>query len=187
MKNLLKIILTFSPLLLIGASCKEESIDLPVSYQFQLLDEQGNQSTTFQKGENFFVNFSIINNSDEIIYFNQNSLNKDNFFRVFEKVVENNKIQMIDYGKPYSGMFCLEHYAGGIPIPANGSVDFKFAWHTDKEDNLSQLDPFCRSNAADFLEKGNYVTKFSSHFIFSKGEERVTTDTLQFQINFEIN
>lgn len=161
-------------------------MNFPVKFEFQLLDEQGNPSTVFEEGENFILSFSIINPGSETVYLKQNSLNTDNFLRVYKISESSEGTGKIDMGKPYEGVFCLEHYGGGYPIAPESSLDIEISWSTEKGDYLQYHDPFCWGAEAELLKAGEYLTSFENSFQFSKDGKAFTTDTLHFDIYFEI-
>ena len=49
---------------LLAVGCEEDNFENnPVSFDFQLLNEQGNPSTNFNQGKNFYFRFLIKNNA----------------------------------------------------------------------------------------------------------------------------
>lgn len=189
MKKLSKILLVICPLLFIGAGCEEESLDLPVNFEFQLFDEQRNPSTAFKEDENFLFSFNIINSSEEQIQFDQTEMQTKDFFRVFMITDSQEEGSTIDMGKPYEGIFCL--YLGSYTISAKDTLSLQIPWRPDENWDLgdvSYFSPFfCDVNSDNqLLDKGIYQTKFSSGFKFSVNGNELSLPTQDFKIDFTI-
>jgi hypothetical protein len=160
-------------------SCdKSKSIDNLVVFEFQLLDEDGEQATTFASGENFRFSFSIINNMDEDLFISE-MYDMENFFEVF-KICDSGEI--ISYGKPYSAIFC--EYIGGYTINSNETFRLEIPWIPDPDLHLPILCGLKHDNIP--LPVGYYQTSISSTFTLQKGGEDFLTTKLLINTPFQI-
>jgi len=156
-----------------------------IEFRFCLLDEQGNPSTVFNQGENFYLYFSVTNNKNELIYFNPFHFlsMSDDFFRVYNSDNQ-------DLGRPFNPSPVTTIGLIAYPFPSNSTCFFQIPWlfTDDVSWNLcggTSID----INILDELSKGTYHTGFEHRFCFgikSDSSFYTYTDTLHFKINFKI-
>lgn len=184
MKYLLLVIST------ILISCGGDDVDVSeqVAFKFQLLGEDGQPATVFQEEENFIMSFSIINNSDEDVYFVHSSMDTENFFRI-EKILDSQEENaVIDMGKPYDFIFC--YLVNGYQIKSKDVLRLTIPWKPDEtwqpgSDYYTSI--FCTLNADNsLLSAGKYQTKFSSNFEFSISGTEFSLPVQYFQIDFTV-
>jgi len=160
-------------------SCdKYRSCENLVEFEFQLLDENGEQATTFAFEENFSFNFSIINNTEDALFLSE-MYNMDSFFEVFK--IEDSG-ELVSYGKPYNAIFC--EYIGGYKIPSSGSLLVELSWIPGQDIISPILCNLKHDNTP--LPAGNYQTGISTIFTFQKGEEDFLTKESSIDILFQI-
>jgi hypothetical protein len=178
MKNLLKPFLLFLLPACLAIGCEKENPDYPLTFEFYLQGESGINSIVFMEDENFVFNLSILNHSDDTLFFRPQSFNFKDFLRV-DKIVDGEEgKEKIDQGKPYRA--CAE--IGSISIPP-GKTTFVMPWKAAK-DYIGALS--CYGNDQNLLEKGNYHTSFTSSFTFKLRDQTFTTSPRHFEIFFEI-
>ena len=160
-------------------SCdKYRSCENLVEFEFQLLDENGEQATTFAFEENFSFNFSIINNTEDALFLSE-MYNMDSFFEVFK--IEDSG-ELVSYGKPYNAMFC--EYIGGYIIPSGDTLLVEIQWIPDPDLVPFILCGFKYDNTP--LPAGNYQTSVSPTCTFQKGGEDFLTKASSINILFKI-
>ncbi len=170
------------PVILIGLvlwSCdKSKSIDDSVAFEFQLLDENGEQATTFALEENFSFRFAILNHTEDRLFLSE-MYNMDSFFEVYK--IEDSG-ELVSYGKPYNAIFC--QYVGGYIIPSGGSLLIEIPW-TPGQDVISPILCGLKYDNAP-LPPGNYRTGISVTCTFQKGGEDFLTKESSINISFQI-
>lgn len=168
---------------LLSISCAEVNPDSPVEIRLSTLDTEGNPGNTFKVGEDFMFDFSMTNITNNDIYYEKHDFNRENFLRVFKINESSVGDAMIDKGKPYKGLFCLE--VGAIKL-VPGLNSFRIPWKAP--DNYYPQNGlfFCFGNNLDYLPAGFYQSEFRSIFSFSIDGEEFKTDSLHFQVTFTI-
>jgi hypothetical protein len=164
-------------------ACKkkeEVNPNAPLSFQFRLLDANGNPSTQFKEGENFTFSFVMSNGADSAWSFQENKNFTQDFCRVFDDKGN-------DFGRPFEGGFCAQETVRTGVSKAN-PLKLEIPWIV-KDSTPYFL--FCKPAKKQFLKKGHYKTSFNASFEFqSSGFPKLyvlKTDTLRFGIDFLIN
>jgi len=162
-----------------GGSCYKPHIHGdPITFEFQLLDKTGKQTTKFSFEENFTFSFSIINNAEENLFLSEMS-SMEHFFEVF-KIGDSN--ELISYGKPYNHIFCL--YVGGYVIHSGDTFLIEIPWIPDPDLIVSVLCGLKYDNTP--LPVGNYQTSVSPTCTFLKDGEDFLTTNPSINISFQI-
>lgn len=160
-------------------SCdKSKSSDNAVEFEFQLLDENGEQVTTFAFEENFSFSFAINNNTEDKLFLSE-MYNMDSFFEVY-KIDDSG--ELVSFGKPYDAIFCL--YVGGYIIPSGGSLLIELPWTPGQDLNIPIFCGLKYDNTP--LPVGNYQTGISATFTFQKDGEDFLTKASSINISFQI-
>jgi len=169
-------------ILFILFGCKKENSknDFPISLNYELLDSLENTKTHFNYGEKIIFSFRIMNNSDSLLYYEPDFINEE-FFKVYK--VNNGEKTAI--GRSYKGVFCEYTAINNMFVQPNQTIRFIIPWIPD---STNCCPPFCNVIKNSPLEKGEYVTSFSSRFkFFTKNKEvEYVSDLLTFTINFKI-
>lgn len=166
-------------LLVITAFSCEDNLQEPVQveFEFRLLNEQGQPSTTFKEGENFVFSFLIINKSSERMFLDQRSLLTREFLRVY-KINNSEGVKLIDLGTPYRDKCTMQ---AGFLIESNDTLKFEIPWIPDFDHYF-----ICELNTDNTpLSKGRYKTGFTSIFDFSFDSQSLQSEQ-SFNINFQI-
>lgn len=163
--------------ILTACSSEEDEInnneDICVS--FRLLNEKGEETSTFKSGENLFFDLQITNNSNTTMVFSSERLNdmvvqlgisengadmffplsSEDFFCVYDK--EGRKI-----GVPYTGIYC----SGGCckVIESHSAYNARCNWKATMDGlwhhgNVTY--PLCKVDSMDDLPIGEYYVSFS--------------------------
>lgn len=149
------------------------------SYEFRLLNENGNPSTQFEEGENLIFSFLIINKTREDIFLQQESFDTSDFLKVHSQAYSNEGEAVM--GKPYETIFCT--YQNGVLIPASDTLKLEIPWVVNISNNYPH---FCLLQENSYLQAGKYKTSFTSSFKFEKGESSFETEKMHFEIGFEV-
>lgn len=159
-------------------ACSSEEDDVNdnegICLSFRLLNEKGEETTTFNKGENILFDLEIVNNCDTTMVYtferandwiSGNGISKngadmlfplsnENFFCVFDK--DDNKI-----GVPYSGIYCYGQYWSAVESHSNYHI--RCPWkQTDEQvwPDVRPTDdvtfPCCKFSTMDDLPVGEY-------------------------------
>jgi len=149
-----------------------------IEFKFCLLNEKGEPSTVFRKGENFSFVFSFKNKMLDTIVITTEFISS-NFFRVYR--LQDN----FDMGKPWTGAWC--EFSGApqeFRLSPETENTIKCPWvvtETEKADY-----PLCAGESKSYLGKGEYYSNLDLDFHFTvAGKERVI-DNVSFKINFKI-
>ncbi|MDD2198067.1 MAG: hypothetical protein PHW91_12865 [Bacteroidales bacterium] len=154
------------------SGCEKNKNDIPVDFTFQLLDTLGNESITFNEGENIIFSFLVTNKSSKVQMV-ENFFPIDEFFNVYKSNQEE-----INFGKPYDGNCEIGYFS----IPANCSLEFKCPWVVSSDPDHYG---FCLAQNQDHLDClpiGSYFTVFSSSFNVDGSQ----TEVKQFKIEFTV-
>jgi hypothetical protein len=165
-------------LLCVGSfACKkaEDPFDPEMDFKLRLLNEKGEEATTFKEGEKFSLSFLITSKIDETRFFYPNQLvNSSELFRIF-RTTDN-----LDFGQPYEGVICTGQK---MSIPKGQSLEFKVPWNSDS----FTVKSFCTENIRkNDLKKGVYKTEFVKNLSIGTLESSRTTKKLNLLINFEV-
>lgn len=165
-------------LLYLQIGCEKKEVHQPIEIAFNLLKENGEPSTAFQKGENFRFLFVIRNNSPSSVNFDPTFVD-ENFFNVFG---DDSQEGFISVGKPYRNVFCSFDGMQFVISP-NSEYRFEIPW-APPQDNCCR--PFCLINKNDPLSPGDYRTTIEGPFNFTYDNESFTIDG-KYSINFKID
>jgi len=154
-------------------SCDKNKQNLPIDFEFVLLDTLGNEKTVFKQGENIIFSFQVKNNSDEDVYL-KNSFIYDDFFKVYQT---NTPEGTLSYGRPYD-VIC---YIGAFNIPANETFNMKCPWYYATDSTLLHSCLHQKSEVRN-LPVGNYFTEFTQSFEIGD----IQTEEKHFKINFTV-
>lgn len=182
MKPIIKILFLYGIIVLMAFSCeKNEGNSIPVNFKLRMLNEQGEETSTFNEGENVVFSFLVTNQTNEDLYFYQGQMNLDDFFCLIKL---NTSREDILLGKPYNLIFCDK--IGALKIPANGSLDITVPWLYDS--NISFGYNGCEATDGEYhndtfpLSVGNYKSEFSSSLKISEYQ----TEENHFEVKFTI-
>lgn len=152
-----------------------------IEFKFCLLNEQGEPATVFNEGENIIFLFSFKNNLPDSIIVTPEFINND-FFRV-NKLNKNN---LIDIGRPWTGVWC---YYSGEPhefiVHSSKTKSLQCPWVLT--DTNAPDYPLCISESMDYLGSGEYFTSFRLNFHYVFDNESIIIEDKEFKINFKIN
>ena len=175
MKSVIKILFLCGIIVFMAFSCeKNEDDSIPVEFKLRVLNEQGEESTTFNEGENIILSFLVINKSSETIFL-EYFLPNENFFRVSQL---NTLEGILDWGFPYIGILEIN---GGSEINTGDTLEIKYAWlETDNIPNETYLISGHKETSE--LPVGFYKTGFSSFFKIND----IQIDEKHFEIKFTV-
>jgi hypothetical protein len=152
-----------------------------IEFRFGLLNEAGEAATVFNEGENFTFLFSIKNRKLREISYTYEFI-VDDFYRVYRT----SSNELIDMGKPWTGIFCefvlTSHESR---LKANSESQIKCPWVVTETNKPGY--PLCMGGESkDFLTVGEYVTSFDFdfHYKINNQEKSITGET--FKINFKV-
>ncbi len=156
------------------SSDKSMNPAFPVSFQFNLLNENREATKSFTVGKDITFSFVIVNASGEAI--NLNNFQPDllcqtssDFFRVYHNASESGA--WADLGRPCIPSNCS--YEGAYQIEANAVRKIEYLWFTG-----------CAKNAP--LQTGKYKTGFEYEFSVNGGKYNGLKSKQVFSINFEV-
>ena len=157
-----------------GCEKREDKDEFPIEFSFSLINEKGEQSTTFKKGENFTFSFKINNEANEKLFFNTNFIN-DSFFLVYS--IENSHSILV--GKPFKNAFCMQ--VAGQNFFSLGYNEFNIPWVADSS---FCCPPFCEIVENELLEIGKYKAIIKTSIII---QNEAATKRMDKSLNYEIN
>jgi hypothetical protein len=151
-----------------------------IEFKFYLMNEKGEPATVFNQGENFSFYFSVTNKTKDNLYFDTNFISPT-FFRVFSSDKQ-------DFGSSFQMLTALDIGVAAFPFDVNQTYSFQESWIDTRTTSWGWLQGSYKSVLKDPLPKGNYYTEFKHLFSFyrTQGDSKLTTDTLNFKINFKI-
>lgn len=185
-------------------ACNSEEDDVNdnegICLSFRLLNERGEETTTFNKGENIFFDLEIVNNCDTTMVYtfekgndwiSENGISKngpdmlfplsnEDFFCVFDK--NDNKI-----GIPYSGIYCYGTYWG--TVESHSSYHVRCSWKVTEEelwhnDNVSF--PCCKFSNLNDLPVGKYYVSSTIRYRKKANHRKSQFKTIVFNYQFTI-
>ncbi|MDR2147335.1 MAG: hypothetical protein LBE91_12830 [Tannerella sp.] len=168
----------------------EKEID-GIAFKFCLLNGQGEPATVFREGENFRFYFSIVNKTDENLFFIPDfaQAEKNGFCEVFTS----NKQSI---GKPFVFRGVDLIGIGAYPFKPEESCVFDLSWVDSRDSVWRWKYGYYESNRQIPLPEGDYFTEFQSRFQFEKeGSNYLNSkdspynyldSILIFKINFKI-
>jgi hypothetical protein len=150
-----------------------------ISFDFHLLNEQGEPSTRFNEGENFSFYFKMTNNNvfNELEVAGQFSarLVNDGFCNVVSQ-------EQGSIGYPFEKGICLEVYINYPFYGEDNTYDVIIHWNCESWGLFLCV---FESLHREYLTKGKYYTQFTHNFEFYSGNG-IKTIPISFKINFEI-
>ncbi len=157
---------------LTGCHKKEAVPTEPLTFAFQLLNEQGQETSVFAPNQNIIFHFEARNMTDSTMYLLTQLWDIDTL--KLPAVYRGSPAQSQLVGKPYRGL--CQSYVGGLhPIAAHDAMQFTIPWVK----STKYLDgvPFCIHAATTYLPKGHYYASFTPSFVwYQKGV--TTTETV---------
>lgn len=146
----------------------------PLVCTFQLLNEQGQEATTFAAGQNVVFRYELRNTTDQEMYLQPSIFEPTAFLEVFSNA--SSPAQSV--GTPYSGGLCTAYRAFYV-LPAHGALTLTTAWVAAPQylDN----EPFCQHAANVYLPKGHYHTAVVPRLSWHYGGEPDTKVALAAQ------
>jgi len=171
---------------LFALSCTDESVPSPpVDVQFQLLNKNGETTTTFHAGEDIRFDYTIINRTDESVTWYFDSLfNYRNLFTVFEKVPPSAEMPNggnLRIGTPQTPQIQRDSRLGRI-IPANGEMRILMSWKGDFENTFMFDNWQIYYHEREPLPVGNYFVEFEQEINFARYDNL----RKKFRIDFEV-
>lgn len=161
-----------------------------VSYQFDLLNEQGKPDTVFREGENFSFRFLIINHTDQQLAFPSPFFDTPEFCRVYQTGVSEGQSKESLVGRPWQSMVCNER--GAYPLFPKDTLKLSIKWNPKSavQQSAPFIPYFCFSNDYQnlpILAKGSYVTRFETKFkILPWEKEWLITEAKRFEVKFKV-
>jgi hypothetical protein len=156
-----------------------------ITFNFCLLNEQGQPATVFKEGENFSFHFSITNKTDKKLFFfpdfAYSDTERNNFCEVF--MSDGEKV-----GKPFVFLGYDKIGIGAYPFNPSQSYIFEQQWIDHRNSIWRWKYGHYESSNQKHLPAGNYFTQFQSRFeIQNENTGYLFLDTtLTFKINFQI-
>lgn len=190
-------------LIVMSAGCSSEGEDINntegIITTFHLLNENGEETTTFKSGENIFFDLEIVNNCDTMMVFtseNQNNiviqqgiskdgadlffpLSNEDLFSIYDKKGE--KI-----GNPYTGLYCNTSFMKVIEPHSNYHA--RCNWKETGE-GFWQPDvtfPFCKLGSMEDLPVGEYYISFRIKCRNNAKDPKSQFKTLSFLYQFAV-
>lgn len=185
MKSSVVISLCMLSSILLFSNCEEEKSDIPVDFEFRLLNMNGEPSTVFNEGEDIIFSFIIVNKSKNQLYLKAIT-NMDDFFKVFDLSFKQENGELISLGKPYKAVQC--EFVNGYTIPSLDTLKIEIPWVPLENEIDSYPKILCNYNFDNsYLTANEYVTRFASTFIIDEANSEFETDIKSFEINFNVN
>lgn len=162
-------------------ACSSEEDDVNdnegICLSFRLLNEKGEETTTFNKGENIFFDLEIANNCDTTMVYTLEEWNE----RVVQYGVSKNGADLFlpssndniifcvydkdgkMIGVPYSGIFCYFSLQTWMTIDSHSTYHLRCKWQeTGKYDDVTY--PLCGCSDLPDLPLGEYQVSFSIEY-----------------------
>lgn len=198
-----KSLLWISVLLLMLVGCSSEGEYLNnnegIIPTFRLLNENGEETTTFKSGDNIYFDLEIVNNCDTMMVFTSESqndiviqqgiskegadlffpLSNEELFSVFDK--NGKKI-----GNPYTGLYCNTSFMK--VIEPHSKYHARCNWKETGE-GFRQPDvtfPFCKLGSMEDLPIGEYHISFRIKYRNNAKDPRSQFKTISFNYQFAI-
>lgn len=162
----ISLFIAFATVLGYGCSTYENPLE-PITFLYDIVDEQNLSADSVPLGSNFVIHFLIINHSNDTIYYRRNHEGNPDFAKVFKAT------DLIDYGKPFDPLlYPPSTREGFLTILPMSKLQYRFPWKYDQEllnyPSALKIDiqevglPYNN----DLLEKGRYVIQFEETFSF---------------------
>lgn len=179
----------FVMVLMTALSCASDGDRIPfppVEVTFTLLNESGEETTSFRQGEDIVFDYRIINYSDEPVTWYFDSLfNYRNLFTVFRKATPNAELSdegRVKKGSPHTSVLQRDFRWGRV-IPGKGEMTIRMSWMGDM-DKTHMFDNWqIEYHKRDLLPAGDYFVEFDQEIDFALYKNLNT----KFKIDFEID
>ena len=176
MKYSLLLNLTLAALFGSLASCKKDKTEPtdPLVFSFQLLNEQGQETSVFAPGQNIIFHFEARNTTDSTMYFLTRivDINQDKLLAVYKGTPDQHQL----VGRPYE-VLAQTFIGGPYQTSAHAAYDFgSFTISWLESSKYPGKDPFYTHAPNAPLPKGHYYASFTPSFTwYQKGV--TTTET----------
>ena len=152
-----------------------------IHFSFYLMDENKKVKNKFKKGENFYFNLIITNNSNSTLYGYPNHEQGDiilppDLFCVYSE--DGEKIDI-----PYTGMFC-EFRGMWCVIHPHDEINLYCPWGDSKTNDFAG--PFCGLKHLSSLSPGKYYVHFTILHKNYPDKNNYLLTKQEFKLNFEI-
>ena len=179
----------FVMVLMTALSCASEEDKIPsppVEVTFTLINESGEETTSFRQGEDIVFDYRIINYSDEPVTWYFDSLfNYRNLFTVFRKATPNAELSdegRVKKGSPHTPVLQRDFRWGRV-IPGKGEMTIRMSWMGDM-DKTHMFDNWqIEYHKRDLLPAGDYFVEFDQEIDFALYKNLNT----KFKMDFEID
>lgn len=170
----MKTFLTFSFTLCIlfgsltGCHKKEAVPTEPLVFSFQLLNEQGQETTVFAPNQNIIFHFEARNNTNQTLKFltRVSDLDSTSLPAIYQGTIGNSHL----VGKPYKHT-CDDFLTPPYAVSSQGNISFTISWMPSPQ--YPDKEPFCIHATTTWLPKGHYYASFAPTFFWY--QEGVTT------------
>lgn len=153
--------------LLSGVTSCKTAVDAPadpLALSFQLLNEQGQETSVFAPGENIVFHFEARNTTDQTMFLRTDLRDLD--YQGLPSIYSFTKGVPQLIGRPYNGL-CINYVGGPLPLPAHDALQFTIKWlEPVKPTNVFEHEPFCDHAVTTALPKGHYYASFSASFVW---------------------
>ena len=163
----------------LGCNKAEEAPASPLTYSFQLLNEQGQEATVFPKGQNILFRFLLINPTNEVVVLNNPAFDEAEFLAVTRLTPGEGSGTV---GKPYKNMFC--EYVQAFRVPPHDTLELSISWV--EAPNSTTRGPFCAHAPTTWLPVGRYRTSFPIALTLLRGEKTTVTAAQTFSKEFDV-
>lgn len=149
---------------LMGCKKKEAAPTEALAFSFQLLNEQGQETSVFAPNQNIIFHFEARNTTDSTMYFLTRLWDIDTL--KLPAVYRGSPAQSQLVGKPYRGL-CRDYVGGPHPIAAHNAIQFTIKWLNLPLSPPSFADsPFCTHAVTTQLPRGHYYASFTPSFVW---------------------
>ncbi len=165
---------------------KDSSPAPPVEAVFRLVNESGQETTSFSVGEDILFDYALVNRTDEGVswYFSRSEFNYPDLFTVFRKVSPNAEMLnggVMKVGTPHTSKMYRD-FRLGRSIPANGEMSIRMTWLGNWDRTYMFDNWMIEYHNRDHLPAGNYYVEFEQEIVFAKYKNLNKT----FRIDFEV-
>jgi hypothetical protein len=177
-KNIFSNRLLLFMLCVLALACNKNSVeplDPEMDFKLRLLNEKGEESTSFKEGERFSMSFLITSKIDETRFFYLHGVtNNRGLFRIIRTQ------DSLDLGQPYEPISCTGQKES---IKGKATLEIKIPWNSDSVPTYA----YCvQSIPKQLLGKGQYKTSFEGFLSVGSLESSRPTKKLSLSVNFDI-
>jgi hypothetical protein len=173
-------------LFFLNSSCKKEPppeflYGVPLTFQFRLLNEAGQEATVFPQGQNITFDLQMTNySSNRWDFLSSRLFSVPSYLRVFKIT---GTADSVDIGQPFDRKaFCSSE---DVLIKPSEAISIKFNWASDSTQFPTKGCGIRGANKAK-LPIGKYRTGFTHRFQFLEGDSFRISTPIRFDINFEV-